>query len=89
MNREEFKIFFQKTINDLNLISLKLMNIKNSKEGFEIISQTFQNDFQNLLQSTDGLLKSEKITEALKSYESSIYLKKKNHYILIKNIFKL
>ena len=75
MNREEFKIFFQKTINDLNLISLKLMNIKNSKEGFEIISQTFQNDFQKLIQNTDGLLKTEKITEALKSYESSIYLK--------------
>lgn len=71
MNKEEFKSFFEKTLKELNLASLKLINANDSKAGFEIISQNFHNEFQELLQNADELLKTEKITPAMKNYEKS------------------
>lgn len=69
MNQEEFKDFFQKTIKDLNVISVKLMNRKNSSEEFELLSSGYQDHLQKTLQKADETLKSNNIKEALQIYD--------------------
>lgn len=69
MNKEDFKEFFQRTIKELNLISLKLMNRKNSSEGFEILSAGHQNNLQKTIRKADDCLKSYNIKEALQTYD--------------------
>lgn len=71
MNQEEFKSFFQKTIKDLNMISVKLMNKKNSVEEFELLS-SHQDQLQQTLQKADQTLKSNQIKEALQIYDLGI-----------------
>ena len=69
MNKEDFREFFQRTIKELNLISLKFMNRKNSSECFEILSAGYQNNFQKTIQKADECLKSYNIKEALQIYD--------------------
>ena len=69
MNKDDFKDFFTKTIKELNLISIKLMNNKKSQEGFEIISSGYQDNLQKMLQKADEALKSNNVKEALQTYD--------------------
>jgi len=76
MNKNDFKEFFQKTLKDLNFSSLKLINKRNSEEGFKSIADRFQNNLQKMLQKADETLKEGNIKEALQIYDLGFFLEK-------------
>jgi hypothetical protein len=76
LNQDDFKNFFQKTIKDLNIYYLKLMNKKpqnQNEDGFKHLSSQYQTSLQSALQKADETLKSGNIKEALGIYDIGSY----------------
>lgn len=72
MNQEDFKGFFQKTLKDLNIYYLRLMNKRpqnSGEENFKLLPPQYQNSLQSTLQKADETLKRGNIKEALSIYD--------------------